>query len=103
MPSALDVRGVVVTAEGGSTPFDFVSRWFGALAGVPEDPVTGSAHCQLGPLWAERLGRQDVVARQVSARGGTVQVQVVGERVRLTGDAVRYLDGHVTIPNEQLG
>ena len=64
--SKLDVRGVIVTASGAGTGFDFVSRWFGAQAGVAEDPVTGSAHSQIAPLWAEWLGRTTLIARQLS-------------------------------------
>ena len=99
---ALAARGVVVTAAaepagqpGGS---DFVSRWFGGSAGIGEDPVTGSAHCQLMPYWAERLGRSELVAAQVSARGGVLRCRLVGDRVLLTGGHRRYLDGVVHLP-----
>ncbi len=98
--AALPQRGVVVTAPADgleygdpARPVDFVSRWFGARAGVPEDPVTGSAHTQLAPYWARRLGRDRLVGRQLSARGGTVACEVVGERVLLSGGYRRYLDG----------
>lgn len=96
--ASLPVRGIAVTAPGTGTEFDFVSRWFGARAGVPEDPVTGSAHCQLAPLWAERLDRREMTARQMSPRGGTVQVTLQGDRVRLSGRCVRYLEGTVVLP-----
>lgn len=95
--ATLPVRGVVVTAPGDDV--DFVSRWFGAGVGQFEDPVTGSAHSQIAPYWAERLGRTDLVARQLSARGGTVRCRVDGDRVRLTGAHHRYLDGVATIPD----
>jgi PhzF family phenazine biosynthesis protein len=95
----LDVRGVVVTAPGTGTGYDVVSRWFGAQAGIPEDPVTGSAHCEIGPLWAGRLGTDDLVARQLSPRGGTVRVAVRGDRVLLTGTCVRYLTGTAVLPD----
>lgn len=96
--SALPVRGIVVTAPGTGTEYDFVSRWFGARAGVPEDPVTGSAHCQLAPLWAARLGRTDLVARQVSKRGGTLRIRLDGERVLLYGRCVRFFEGIARLP-----
>ncbi len=88
----LPARGVIVTApaaDGGG--YDFVSRFFAPAVGVDEDPVTGSAHCCLGPFWAERLGRDELVGYQASARGGTVRVRVVGDRVRLGGQAVTVL------------
>lgn len=95
--AALPVRGIAVTAAGTGTEFDFVSRWFGAQAGVPEDPVTGSAHCQLAPLWAERLGTQELTARQLSPRGGTVHVRLEGDRALLSGRCVRFLEGTVLL------
>ena len=97
--SKLDVRGVIVTASGAGTGFDFVSRWFGAQAGVAEDPVTGSAHSQIAPLWAERLGRTTLIARQLSPRGGTVRCAVADGRVYLTGNCVRFFEGTATIPD----
>ncbi|WP_309082328.1 PhzF family phenazine biosynthesis protein [Zhihengliuella sp.] len=96
--ASLPVRGIAVTANGDGTEFDFVSRWFGAQAGVPEDPVTGSAHCQLAPLWAEHLGTDAMTARQMSSRGGTVAIRLHGDRVHLSGRCVRYLEGNVTLP-----
>jgi PhzF family phenazine biosynthesis protein len=92
--AALPVRGVIVTAAG-SGEFDFVSRFFAPRVGVPEDPVTGSAHCCLGPFWAERLGKSDLRAYQASPRGGVVNVGVRGERVLLGGQAVTVLRGEV--------
>jgi predicted PhzF superfamily epimerase YddE/YHI9 len=97
--SCLPVRGVVVTAPGDDDGVDFVSRWFGARAGVAEDPVTGSAHSQMATYWAQRLGRARLTARQLSARGGTVTCEVHGDRVRLGGTYRRYLDGTATIPD----
>jgi PhzF family phenazine biosynthesis protein len=94
----LPVRGVAVTAPGDGGEVDFVSRWFGARAGVAEDPVTGSAHCTLAPYWAARLGKPDLVARQVSARGGTVRCRVRGDRTLLTGRCARFLTGTATLP-----
>jgi PhzF family phenazine biosynthesis protein len=93
--ASLPVRGIAVTAPGEGAGFDFVSRWFGAQAGVPEDPVTGSAHCQLAPLWAERLGIHDMRARQMSSRGGTVTTNLRGDRVLLSGRCARFLEGAV--------
>jgi len=90
----LAMRGVMVTAavtaRGGTAGVDFVSRYFAPQYGVPEDPVTGSAHCALGPFWAERLGRQELVGYQASPRGGVVRVRLAGDgdRVRLGGQAV---------------
>jgi PhzF family phenazine biosynthesis protein len=87
------VRGVIVTAKSDDPAYDFVSRFFAPLAGVPEDPVTGSAHCCLGPYWSERLGKRDLVAYQASARGGVVRVGIHGSRVHLGGRAVLVLSG----------
>jgi len=84
-------RGAMVTAAATTPGFDFVSRFFGPAAGINEDPVTGSAHCCLGPFWAERLGRAELVAYQASARGGTVRVRIAGDRVILGGQAVTVL------------
>ncbi|MER6946577.1 PhzF family phenazine biosynthesis isomerase [Nonomuraea sp. NPDC000554] len=92
---AIDARGVIVTARGTNT--DFVSRFFAPRVGVPEDPVTGSAHCALAPYWAARLGRNDLVGAQLSQRGGLVRVTARGDRVDLSGRAVTVLtaDLHV--------
>jgi len=87
----LTVRGVIVTARPAGTEFDFVSRFFAPGAGVDEDPVTGSAHCALGPYWAGRLGKEEFTAYQASARGGVVRVRVKGERVILGGQAVTVM------------
>jgi PhzF family phenazine biosynthesis protein len=93
--STLPVRGVIATAPAGEPPFDFVSRFFAPASGVDEDPVTGSAHCCLGPFWRHRLGKDDLLARQVSRRGGTVWVGVRGDRVKLGGQAVTVLRGEL--------
>ncbi|MEV5711097.1 PhzF family phenazine biosynthesis protein [Actinoallomurus sp. NPDC052274] len=87
----IDARGICVTAPG--EDHDFVSRFFAPRVGVPEDPVTGSAHCMLAPYWAERLGRTDLVAYQASARGGEVRLSVRDDRVILRGGAVTVIEG----------
>ena len=87
------LRGVVVTAR--STDYDFVSRVFLPAAGIPEDPVTGGAHTALAPFWAARLGRDELVGYQASARGGVVRTRVRGGRVDLTGSAITMLDGEL--------
>ena len=92
---ALPVRGIIVTARGETEEFDFVSRFFAPRAGVDEDPVTGSAHCCLGPYWRRRLGRDAFTAWQASARGGVVRVAVAGDRVLLSGQAVTVLRGEL--------
>lgn len=81
----ISCRGVIVTAASDSPGIDFVSRFFAPRFGVAEDPVTGSAHCLLGPFWSARLGRDRLVGRQISARPGTVGVRMVGDRVALAG------------------
>lgn len=91
----LPVRGIIVTSRAEAAPFDFVSRFFAPAAGVNEDPVTGSAHCSLGPYWQARLGRDEFVAWQASARGGRVTVRVCGDRVLLGGQAVTTLRGEL--------
>jgi len=87
----LPVRGVMVTAQAATPGYDFVSRFFAPKAGVAEDPVTGSAHCALGPFWGPRLGKTELVAFQASARGGVVRVRLAGPRVILAGQAVTVL------------
>jgi predicted PhzF superfamily epimerase YddE/YHI9 len=91
----LNVRGVIVTTRGNSDPYDFVSRFFAPGAGINEDPVTGSAHCSLGPYWSARLGKKDLWAFQASARGGVVRVGIRGERVLLGGQARTVLRGEL--------
>lgn len=94
----LDVRGTIVTARADSPGFHFVSRFFAPGAGIDEDPVTGSAHCCLGPYWRRRLGESEFVAYQASARGGTVRVRLAGNRVLLGGRAVTVLRGTLVEP-----
>jgi len=91
----MSVRGIMVTSVASSGKYDFVSRFFAPGAGVDEDPVTGSAHCCLGPFWSERLGKDEMVAYQASARGGVIQVRVAGKRVYLGGRAVTVLRGEL--------
>jgi predicted PhzF superfamily epimerase YddE/YHI9 len=93
--SVLPYRGVVVTARSSADGYDFVSRFFGPAAGIDEDPVTGSAHCSLGPYWQKLLGREKLVGFQASARGGEVRVQPKGDRVLLAGKAVTVLRGEL--------
>ncbi|MFT3783183.1 MAG: PhzF family phenazine biosynthesis protein [Nibricoccus sp.] len=89
-----DVR-VIATAPGGGC--DFVSRFFAPGAGIPEDPVTGSAHCTLVPYWAKRLGKTKLHARQISARGGELFCELKGERVHMAGHSVCYLRGDLSV------
>jgi predicted PhzF superfamily epimerase YddE/YHI9 len=96
--SAVDTRAVIVTAAAEvAADHDFVSRFFAPRIGVPEDPVTGAAHCVLGPFWAPRLGRDELVGVQLSSRRGRVAVRVRGARVDLTGRAVTVLDGELRV------
>lgn len=92
---AMGVRGVIVTSRATSPGYDFVSRFFAPGAGIDEDPVTGSAHCCLGPFWSKRLGKNELIAYQASTRGGTVRVRVAGERVYLSGQAITILRGEL--------
>jgi PhzF family phenazine biosynthesis protein len=89
----VEVRGIIVTSRSRSPEFDFVSRFFAPWAGVDEDPVTGSAHCCLGPYWRGRLQKDEFVAYQASDRGGVVRVRVTDERSHLAGAAVTVLRG----------
>jgi PhzF family phenazine biosynthesis protein len=93
--AALDTRGVIATAPGDTC--DFVSRFFAPRAGIPEDPVTGSAHCITTPYWAEQLGKNRMSARQISARGGALEVELSGERVRISGRVVPYMEGRIRV------
>ena len=88
-------RGVIVTAHDPLGEYDFVSRFFGPAAGIDEDPVTGSAHCCLAPYWAAKLGKTTLTGYQASARGGVVRVELADNRVRLLGQAVTVLRGHL--------
>jgi PhzF family phenazine biosynthesis protein len=89
--------GVAIATAPGEAEVDFVSRVFAPGVGIDEDPVTGAAHCALAPYWSARLGRAELHARQVSARGGDVHCAVGGDRVRLGGTAVTYLEGTIEI------
>ncbi|MEN6587924.1 MAG: PhzF family phenazine biosynthesis protein [Sulfuricella sp.] len=95
MLKRLDLMGVIASAPGSDA--DFVSRFFAPKAGVPEDPVTGSAHCVLMPYWAERLGKSSFLARQVSRRGGEIHCALKGDRVELAGQAVLFLRGEIMV------
>jgi PhzF family phenazine biosynthesis protein len=102
--SRLDTFAVIVSAQAGApadgpdADVDFVSRFFAPAKGVPEDPVTGSAHCTLTPYWAARLGKSRLRARQVSPRGGELLCELTGERVRMTGHAVKTRSGRFHLP-----
>jgi predicted PhzF superfamily epimerase YddE/YHI9 len=91
----IDPGGIAVTAKGEAV--DFVSRFFTPQASIFEDPVTGSAHCSLIPYWGEKLGKEVMVARQLSARGGKLFCRSAGARVLMAGEAVTYLEGQVNI------
>jgi len=95
---ALPGRGVIVTAPSGLGEDDFVSRYFAPWVGVDEDPVTGSNHCALAPFWAERLGKQQLRARQISARGGELHLMVQEERVLMAGQAITLWQGEWLLP-----
>lgn len=90
--------GVIATARSDDLRYDFVSRYFASAFGIDEDPVTGSAHCALGPYWQNRLGKDEFLAHQVSKRGGVVRVRLVGERAHLGGQAVTVLRGELSEP-----
>ena len=93
-------RGIIVTAPGGASPEeegDFVSRFFGPGAGIDEDPVTGSAHTTLTPYWADRLGKHELVAHQISDRRGTLYCTLQGERTIIAGEAALYLRGEIEV------
>ena len=93
--AAIETRGIIATAPGEAR--DFVSRFFAPRAGIPEDPVTGSAHCILTPYWAKRLGKTKMSARQISARGGELAVEARGGRVLISGRVVPYMEGRLRV------
>ncbi len=93
--AALETRGVIATAPGEN--YDFVSRFFAPRSKIPEDPVTGSAHCILTPYWATRLGKTRMSARQISARGGELEVEACGARVRISGRVAPYMEGRIRV------
>jgi PhzF family phenazine biosynthesis protein len=91
----MDHFGIIATARGREV--DFVSRFFAPAAGIPEDPVTGSAHCTLTPYWAQRLGKKSMRARQISARGGELWVEEAADRILIAGQVAPYLRGTITV------
>ena len=91
----LDCRGVIVSGPGEEV--DFVSRFFAPQCGIPEDPVTGSAHTTLIPYWSESLGKTKLTAKQLSARGGDIRCEYLGERVKIAGKAVLYMEGEIVL------
>ena len=91
----LEMRGIIATAP--SNEYDFVSRFFAPREGIDEDPVTGSAHTMLVPYWAKSLGKEELVARQISKRGGILHCKHLGKRVEIGGKAVTYLVGEITV------
>lgn len=93
----MEVRGVIVTAPSNDADFDFVSRFFAPAVGVPEDPVTGSAHTVLTPFWSKKIGKNELKAKQISKRGGTIYCKQNGDRVGIGGLAVSYLTGTIEI------
>ena len=93
--STLPARGVIMTAPGDSV--DFVSRFFAPQSGIAEDPVTGSAHTTLAPYWAAKLGKTEMEALQVSARGGVLKIKLIGDRVEIAGQVKLYLRGTIEI------
>ena len=93
--SHLPYDALIVTAPGNKV--DFVSRFFAPNLGIPEDPVTGSAHCELIPFWAGRLNKKEMIARQISNRGGELFCSYEGERVKIGGQAVTYMRGEIQL------
>lgn len=94
--AAIDCNGIIVTAKGENV--DFVSRFFGPRVGIPEDPVTGSAHCTLIPYWSKRLNKTKLHALQISPRGGELFCEALGERVKIAGQSVIYSQGNIELP-----
>jgi PhzF family phenazine biosynthesis protein len=94
---SVPVRGVMITSLASTPGVDFVSRFFAPGSGIDEDPVTGSAHCALTPFWSARLGKTELVAQQLSARGGMLRVRLDGDRVHLGGQAVTVLRGEILV------
>jgi predicted PhzF superfamily epimerase YddE/YHI9 len=95
MLNTIDVIGIIVTAPG--TDCDFVSRFFAPNCGIPEDPVTGSAHSTLVPFWAEKLGKTTLHAKQLSRRGGELWCRDAGDRVTMSGHCVFYMKGEIQV------
>lgn len=97
--ASLGAGGLVVTGQGGASGVDFTSRYFAPGIGIPEDPVTGSIHATLTPYWAQKLGKDDLCACQASPRGGRLDCHLTAARVLVTGQAVTYLVGDITVPD----
>lgn len=93
----LKTRGVIVTSRSSDPEYDFVSRFFAPGIGIREDPVTGSAHCSLGPYWGKKLGKEEMAARQVSKRGGVLKVLLKGGRVNIAGKAVTVFGAELAV------
>ncbi|MEK6478386.1 PhzF family phenazine biosynthesis protein [Catalinimonas sp. 4WD22] len=94
----IDCRGIIVSAKSTNPDYDIISRFFAPACGINEDPVTGSAHCTLAPYWAEQLGKKTLKAYQASTRGGDLELEYLGERVKLKGKAVAVMQGELFIP-----
>jgi len=97
LKSYKDCFGFIITAQSSSNEYDFVSRFFAPNAGIMEDPVTGSSHSTLIPFWAERLGKNKLIAKQLSKRGGTLYCENNGDRVKISGKVKLYLEGNINI------
>jgi PhzF family phenazine biosynthesis protein len=95
--SKITCRGVITTAPGDEEGVDFISRFFAPALGIPEDPVTGSAHCSLARYWSNSLGKQTLKACQASQRGGEIEIRLAGERVMLIGQAVTIMEGRLHV------
>jgi PhzF family phenazine biosynthesis protein len=95
--STIDARGIIVTSRSVAGYCDFVSRFFAPRVGVNEDPVTGSSHCCLGPYWGKRLEKKELIARQISPRGGVLRVRLGGDRVYISGQAVTVMEGKLDV------
>ena len=93
----LSYNGIIVTAPGKNV--DFVSRFFGPKLGIPEDPVTGGAHCALIPYWSKRLNKKDMIAMQLSKRGGVIYCSNLNDRVNMGGEAITYMQGEILLDN----
>jgi len=96
----LDLRGVIITAK--SDRWDFVARFFAPKHGIPEDPVTGSAYTQLAPYWASKIGPKRFRVKQVSSRGGELTCELVGDRVHISGQAIKFLEGKISLADSRI-
>jgi len=93
----IDSQGVIITAQSNNDNLDFVSRYFGPQVGIDEDPVTGSAHCVITPIWVKKLSKTKLKAYQASERGGNLDLELQGDRVYITGQAALYMKGKIYI------